>query len=79
MKYRLIQLVDGQWLKTELHHDNVIPAMECRGFEFTGLHQNPRTRKELQGAPKFMGVNGPMWDGDGIRYETREAYAALSE
>ena len=78
MKYRLIQCVEGQLVKHEFTDENVIPAMEIRGYTLTGLHSNPRTRAELQGAPKFTGVCGPMWDGDAIRYESTEAYAQLS-
>lgn len=45
---------------------------------FTGPHYNPRNRAELQGAPTFRGWLGPMWDGDAIRYESADAYEALS-
>jgi len=52
--------------------------MEVRGFPFVGINDNPRQRAELQGQPRFAGLCGPMWDGDGIRYECRAAYATLS-
>ena len=33
--------------------------------------RNPKLRAELQDAPKFKGVNGPMWGGDAtpLNYE----------
>lgn len=53
-------------------------AMEARGFALTGYNDNPRQRAELQGAPKFRGLCGPMWNGDGLRYEDVQAHAVLS-
>lgn len=35
-------------------------------------------REELYSLPKFEGFAGPMWDGDGVRYETPEAYESYS-
>lgn len=35
-------------------------------------------RAELDNQPKVNGYLGPMWDGDGIRYETQEVYDMLS-
>lgn len=78
MKYRLIQEVDGQMIRSEFQGDNVFPAMEVRGFAHTGFNNNAKQRAELQGAPKFAGVLGPMWDGDAIRYETKAVYDRLS-
>lgn len=49
-----------------------------RGFHVTGLNSNPRQRTELQNQPKIEGYCGPMWDGDGIRYESAAAYRTLS-
>ena len=50
------------------------------GYNFTGTHLSTRTRAELQGAPKFFGLYGPMYDGPGvIRYETPQAYEELSK
>lgn len=84
MLYKLVQQVEGQMIVSTFDADNVIPAMEIRGFVLTGTNQNNRHRAELQGQPKFSGVNGPMWDGtredpEGcIRYECPEAYRTLS-
>lgn len=35
-------------------------------------------RAELDNQPTLPGYLGPMWDGDGLRYETQELYNALS-
>lgn len=80
IKARLIQCVDGLWIKSEFGPEvDLIAAMEVRGYAFAKLNNNPSQRAELQGQPKFQGVNGPMWDGDAIRYECPAAYAAPSQ
>jgi len=48
------------------------------GFRCRGFNSNASQRHELQGAPKFTGLIGPMWDGDAIRYECSATYAELS-
>jgi hypothetical protein len=78
MKYRIIQMVEGKMIKTELNDENLHPALEVRGFDFVGLENNPHLRNELKGEPKFTGLLGPMWDGDAIRYEDFESYKILS-
>ena len=35
-------------------------------------------RAELDNQPTLPDYCGPMWDGDGLRYETWELYEALS-
>lgn len=75
---RLVQSIEGKLIVTEFEIDNLIPAMEIRGYAFTRVNTNSRQRAELQGQPMFKGVNGPMWDGNAIRYEDTEAYAQLS-
>jgi hypothetical protein len=76
---RLIQSVDGELVRVDFGPEtDVVAAMEARGYTFTGLNANPRQRLELQGAPKFRELCGPMWDGDALRYEDTAAYAALS-
>lgn len=52
--------------------------MVARGYEVIGYNANTRQRAELQGAPKFRGLAGPMWDGDCLRYEDPKTYAELS-
>ncbi len=78
MKARIIQTVDGEFITTTVDADNLIPAMEVRGYAFVRFNDNTRQRAELQDQPKFKGINGPMWDGDAIRYECPETYSALS-
>jgi len=65
MKARLIQLIDGQFIRTDFDEKaDLVAAMELRGFTFAGFNHNPRQRAELQGAPRFRELAGPMWDGD---------------
>lgn len=40
-------------------------------------HFDPCCRDELQNQPCFEGFIGPMWNGDGLRYETPDAYNAM--
>lgn len=54
-------------------------------FRAKGFHESKSTRAELQMQPTFFGFLGPMWGGyasDGnpiIRYESTQAYSALSQ
>jgi hypothetical protein len=76
---RLVQCIDGRLRCTEFGPEaDLIAAMEVRGFTFTGLNNNPHQRAELQGAPRFAQLCGPMWDGNAIRYEDRDANDVLS-
>lgn len=36
-------------------------------------------RAELDNQPILPGYLGPMWNGDGLRYETQEVYNQLSQ
>lgn len=79
MKIRLIQTVDGQMICSDFGSvADGVAGIELRGFKVRTAHHNPRTRPELQGAPVFSGLCGPMWDGDAIRYEDPEANDRLS-
>lgn len=78
MKYRLVQCVEGRFITSEFDDTNVIPAIEARGYSFSRQNFNHRTRAELQGAPVFSGLAGPMWDGNAVRYEDTEATIRLS-
>lgn len=78
MKARIIQFVEGQFIRTEVEFENIIPAMEVRGANFERIHNSKRTREELNGWPVFSSFAGPMWDGDAIRYEDVETYRTLS-
>ena len=57
-------------------HDAVNRAA-VEGFELQSFNSNPAQRAQLQGQPKFVGLVGPMWDGNAIRYEDRAAYQEL--
>jgi len=78
MRYTLVQIIDGQFVSSTFDGDDVYTGMEIRGYEFTGLNTNTHNRAELQEQPKFAGVCGPMWNGDGIRYECPKTYDILS-
>lgn len=69
--YRLVGTVDGRLIAHDFTAEQLLPAFEVRGFEFTGYEFNPRLRPELRGQPVFSGLCGPMYGGEGIiRYET---------
>lgn len=76
MKYRIIQNVDGHFVKTEV--EDIYAAAEIRGFTFVKLANRPTLRAELQGQPIFGELCGPMWDGDAIRYEDQRSNDILS-
>jgi hypothetical protein len=77
-KYRLVQCIAGRMIVSEFDEQNILPAMEARGYTFTGLNNNHRQRTELQHQPVFSQLYGPMWDGDAIRYEDQKANDHLS-
>src|SRR3546814_3957883 len=58
--------------------ETIVSRAAVEGLQCSGYDSNPSQRPELQGAPKFKGVCGPMWDGDAIRYECSATYAELS-
>lgn len=77
----LYEMVAGRVEATakDLTTDNCRSAFEARGFKYQRDNFNPRHRAELQGAPVFDGLYGPMWDGKrGIRYEDKETYRRMS-
>ena len=81
MNYRIITTVEPEFFVAEFGSDTVesfIEQMTGEGYEVSGFNNNPAQRQELQGAPKFKGLCGPMWDGDAIRYECNTTYAELS-
>lgn len=81
MNAKKAQLVlDGEVLVLDLSTADLFAALEVRGFEFTGrLHNNPKTRSEMQGAPIFKGLAGPMYGGpDTVRYESARMNELLS-
>jgi hypothetical protein len=48
------------------------------GYAEVGTNNNPCQRAELQGAPQFAGLVGPMWDSEMLRYEDVQTYSDLS-
>lgn len=80
MKYRLIQNVEGTFVKTEFDRglDAFLAAMEVRDFTFIKFNSNHRQRAELQGQPIFGQLCGPMWDGDAVRYKDQRSNDILS-
>lgn len=78
-KCRLVQLVGGTLIVTEIKPDCIEPAMSVRGYDLVEFTGHIADHEELEGAPIFDGLHGPMYDGPGvIRYETPEAHARLS-
>lgn len=78
----LYQMVNGriEATVTGMTTDNCREAIEARGFHYVRDNFNARNRQELQGAPVFQNLYGPMWDGKrGIRYEDGETYRAMSQ
>lgn len=65
--------------ETYIEVDNVEEASSI--FPFLIMkderHYDASCRDELQNQPCFEGFIGPMWNGDGLRYETPEAYNAM--
>lgn len=77
--YQLVWTFEGLTLDARFSADNIIPAMDVRGFTLTGICRNPRLRAELQGQPTFRGLIGPCYGGPGvIRYECPETYTLMS-
>jgi hypothetical protein len=55
-----------------------VDAIAALGFEYMGPNASKVQRAELQGAPRFRGLIGPMWDQGGLRYECTRTYEELS-
>lgn len=80
MQYRVITLVD-EFFVAEFEAANTADStaqMVAAGYQFSAFNNNPAQRAELQEQPKFHDLCGPMWDGDGLRYECTATYAELS-
>jgi hypothetical protein len=75
---RLVQCVAGEFVVTEVSMANIEEAFAVRGFVKSGININPAQRTELQGAPRFDRLCGPMWDGNALRYEDTTANDRLS-
>lgn len=50
---------------------------DIRGYDEPSQNSRYANQKTI-GYPKLVGLIGPMWDGDKIRYEDQETYAALT-
>lgn len=78
-KYRLIYMFGEKMHKTEGYMAGIEREFAKSGYFKTGVNAKKSSRVELHGMPIFAGLNGPMWDGDAVRYECAETYKALSE
>ena len=83
--YQLVQSVDGTLISTIFTAEQLLPALEVRGFVAIGISPH-RLRPELRGEPRFGNLYGPLWGGTCgetglpiIRYEDASAYETLSE
>lgn len=80
--FEIVQTLDGTQQTTTVENINAFAAVN--NIAITGLHDNPRTRDELQGHPELSGYAGPCWGGTSesgeaiIRYEDAQTYADLS-
>jgi hypothetical protein len=78
-KVQIVILDTDGWHTHEVACDQLITWCEIRGYAHVGLTDaHPRHRAELHHQPCFAGLLGPMWNGNGLRYECPEAYRALS-
>jgi hypothetical protein len=75
---RLVQCVAGELVVAVVSMANIEDAFAARGFVKCGININPAQRAELQGAPRFTSLCGPMWDGNALRYEDSGANDRLS-
>src|SRR3546814_14684308 len=80
MKIRIYRQTEQDFDRIEIEgatFETIVSRAAVEGLQCSGYDSNPSQRPELQGAPKFKGVCGPMWDGDAIRYECSATYAEL--
>ena len=75
---RLVELIDNEFVVSDYPIERFAAAMAEKGHAFAGEVNNPRQREELQGAAKYAGLCGPMWDAGILRYKSIAAYQALS-
>ena len=55
---------------------NITTAAEFESLIY-GYNENPAHREELQGQPKLLGYNGPMFNGYGKLASTGETVAII--
>lgn len=59
---------------TEFKDVNDVHIIQCIGH----TRISAVCREELNNQPIFKGYLEPMWNGDGLRYETQEIYNKMS-
>lgn len=75
----IVTAVEGSLVTVEVAAENIVAAASVRGWTATGIFSRPGCREEMQGAPTFQGLSGPMYGGPGVvRYESAEAFRLLS-
>ena len=77
--YRVVRFNATGMFTEEFAEANVIDELKARGFPFTRFNNSKHQHDLIKNAPKFDGLLGPMFDGEGvIRYESPKVYRALS-
>ena len=77
----LVRMVAGKMVAEVAPGDvNLVEWMASRGYPLGTDVGGPHLRKEIRGAPTFVGLCGPMWESDlcPLRYEDTEANNILS-
>jgi hypothetical protein len=80
-KAEIVQTVDGVTIVTTVAIENLEAACAVRGWKVCGTKRsrNIKIRPELEGAPMFSGLVGPMYGGEGVvRYEDSATHARMS-
>lgn len=80
--YKIVRVMEGGTWTTTLTNDIMQFAKE-EGYAFLNFVANDHNRRELQGQPRFVGLCGPMYDGEKggvaiVRYECPVAYEIMS-
>lgn len=79
MKVRLVRTIEDRLVAQEFDIEHILNHMAALGFEYAGrTKKGSHLRSELQDQPRFVGLAGPMWDGDAIRYEDQATNEYLS-
>ena len=78
INYRFVCHINGKMERFTWDAEELTMQMQMRGYQRNGELRNNTARQELQGQPKFMGVAGPFWKGDAVRYESWKVCNELS-
>ncbi len=79
MKAKLVMTVEGRTIVVNVALEDAVTAFGVRGFAQRGTFNRPGTRAELQGAPTFKGLLGPMFESaTEVRYECPASYVEAS-